>query len=146
MPIRYEISGSKEFRALAAKLRLAERDLPREVRQAVDRSARPLPATAKRSALMNLPRRGGLNLLVARARFTRRRISPSVVEVRTKGIEQLANTNAGRINHPTFGHRPRVTQLIPKARDWFFKPMRRAKGNVKDELEDAMHRTARKIT
>lgn len=144
--VRYEISGGKEFKALSAKLLAAERELPVEIRRAVDRSARPFPAAAKRSAVVNLPKRGGLNLLVARARFTVRRISATTVEVRAKGIEQLANINAGLVNHPTYGHRPRVTQRITRARDWFFKPMRKAKRETADELGDAMHRVAKRIT
>jgi hypothetical protein len=143
--VRYEFSGGRDFQVAAAKLRNAGRDLPAETRQAVDKSARPLPLAAKRSAVLNLPRRGGLNLLVARSRFTIRRTSPTTVEVRARGIEQLENTNEGRVNHLTFGRRPWITQRIPRARDWFFKPMRKAKRDVKDELEDAMHRVAKKI-
>jgi len=142
--VRYQVSGTN-FRVLGTKLRVAEHDLPIEIRRAVDKSARPLPAAVKRSAVENLPRRGGLNLLVARARVTIKRVSSTAVDVRAKGIEQLANTNAGRVNHPTYGHRPRFTQRIPKARGWFFKPMRRAKRATTDELEDAMHRVAKEI-
>lgn len=142
---RYEVSGT-DFRALAAKLRVAEHDLPAQARRAVTKAARPLPAAAKRSALANLPRRRGLNVLVARARITVRRVSPTTLDIRARGLEQLGNTNAGEISHPTFGHAPRVVQQIPKARDWFFKPMRKRKNEIADELGDAMHRVAKRIT
>lgn len=142
---RVEVSGT-DFHAVAAKLLAAEHDLPVHLRRAVDKSARPLPAAAKRSALENLPHHHGLNVLVARARITIRRTSSTTLEVRARGIEQLGNTNDGRIGHPTFGHRPRRTQLIPRARDWFFKPMRKRKNEISDELGDAMHKVAKEIT
>jgi len=146
MVTRFEVSGTGDFKRAAARLRVAERDLPREVRRAVDKGVRPLPIAVKRSAIMNLPRRGGLNVLVAQARITIKRVSATAVEVRAKGIEQLAETNAGRVWHPTFGHRPRILQRIPRAKDWFFKPVRRVKPDVKDEIEDALRRVARRIT
>jgi hypothetical protein len=131
MATRFEVSGTGDFKRAAARLRVAEKDLPREVRSAVDKGVRPLPIAVKRSAIMNLPRRGGLNVLVAQARIT---------------IKRVSETNAGRVWHPTFGHRPRILQRIPRAKDWFFKPVRRVKPDVKDEIEDALRRVARRIT
>lgn len=144
--VHFEVSGTEKFRVLAEKLRAAEHDMPERLRRAVDEGARDLPAAARRSALTNLPHRGGLAALVARARITNRRVSSTELEVRAKGIEQLANTNEGYVNHPTFRHRPRVTQPIRKAKGWFFQPMRRGKSKVKDKLGEAMHRTAKEIT
>lgn len=143
--VRYEISGTEKFRIAAAKLRAAEHEMPAKIRRAVDEAARPLPAAARRSALTNLPHRGGLNLLVARARIRTKRTSSSTLEVEANGIQQLPNTEAGYVNHPTFGHRPRVTQRIPRAKGWFFRPMRKAKPKIKDEIGDAMHKVAKEI-
>jgi ribosomal protein S21 len=39
-----------------------------------------------------------------------------------------------------------VTQAIPRAREWFNKPMRARKRKIADELGDAMHRIAKRIT
>lgn len=144
--VNYQVSGTEKFREAAVRLRIAERTLPERMRKAVDQGARPLPAAARRSALENLPHHNELNLVVARARITIRRVSPTMLEVRAKGIEQLGNTNAGRVNHPTYGHRPRRTQRIPRAKGWFNKPMRKAKPRVKKELGDAMHKVAKDIT
>lgn len=146
MVTRFVVSGGADFKRASARLRVAEKDLPREVRQAVDKGVRPLPAAVKRSAIMNLPKRGRLNILVAQSRITIKRVTATAVEIRAKGIEQLAETNAGRVFHPTFGHRPVVMQRIPRAKDWFFKPVRRVKPHLRDEIADAMREVARKIT
>jgi hypothetical protein len=145
MSTRYEISGSKEFSLLAVRLRAAEADLTVHMRRAVDKAARPMPVAARRSALSNLPHRGGLNVLVARARITVRRVSATTLEIHAKGIEQLGNTNEGFVSHPTYGRSPYGLQSIPRARDWFYEPLRRRKRQVADELGDAMHRTAKEI-
>lgn len=146
MPVRVEITGTEKFRSLAARLRAAEHDFKPEMGKALSDGARTLPAAARASALEKLPKRNGLNLIVARSRFRVRRISPQEVRVVATGIEQLPNTNDGFINHPTFDHRPRETQAIPKARGWFSDPMHRGKDKIGDAIGDAMHRIAKRIT
>lgn len=142
----FEFSGTAKFDVLAMKLRAAEKELRIEMGRALASGARPLPEAARRSAIEHLPKRGGLNMKVASARFRTRQLSNEQVDVVAKGIDQLADTNEGRITHPTYGHRPRRTQLIPKARGWFTQPMRRGKRRISNELGDAMHRVAKRIT
>lgn len=144
--VRVEISGEEKLRLLAAKLRIAEREFKPEIGKALAAGARPLPLAARRSAFDHLPKRNGLNRIVAEARFSVRRFGEMEYRVVAKGIMQLGNTDNGRINHPTYGHRPRVTQEIPKARDWFNRPMRAGKRKIANELGDAMHRIAQRIT
>lgn len=145
MVVRIEISGDAKARVLAAKLRIAEKEFKPEMGKALRSGARPLPNAARRSALEHLPRRNGLNQIVAAARFTLRRISVMEYRVTANGIDQLEDTNDGFITHPTFDHRPRKRQAIPKARGWFNKPMRAGKRRISDELGDSMRRVARRI-
>lgn len=146
--VRLEIDrrDTAKFHVLAAKLRAAEAEFKPEVGKALSDGARTLPAAARLSALEKLPKRGGLNLIVAKSRFRVRRVSQTEVQVVASGIEQLANTNEGYVVHPTFDHRPREKQAIPKARGWFSTPMRRGKNKISDAIGDAMHRIAKRIT
>lgn len=141
-----EISGGEKFRLLAAKLRAAEKEFKPEIGKALKEGTRPFPMAARRSALEHLPKRNGLNRLVAAARFTVHRISTMEYRVTATGIKQLQRTNEGHINHPTFRHRPRVTQSIPRADNWFNKPMRTHKREITDKLGEAMHKIAKRIT
>lgn len=144
--IEIEITGTEQLTVLAAKFRAAaDGGLQAELTEGLYRSTTPLTTDARMSALDNLPRRGGLNRIVAGARMTVER-GPMHVVIVAKGIPQLALTNAGEVVHPVYGHRPREHQLIPKARNWFFGPMRRGKDKVERELREAMRRVAKDIT
>jgi len=125
---------------------MAEKEFQPEMGKALAEGARPLPMAARVSALEHLPHRNHLNAIVASARIRVRRISEREVRVVANGIKQLANTNAGWINHPTYGHRPRERQRLPRAEGWFSDPMHRGKRRVSDKLGDAMHRIAKRIT
>lgn len=146
MNVSIKFSGDAEAKILAAKLRIAEKDFRPEMGKALRAGARPLPEAARRSAIENLPRRNGLNLVVAAARYRLRRISVMEYQVSAEGIKQLQYTNEGYVNHPTYDRPPRTRQSIPKAKGWFNKPMRRGKRKISDELGDAMHQVAKRIT
>lgn len=141
-----EITGGEQFAVLAAKLRAAAAgDLQRELTAATVKASKPLVRAGRSSALENLPHTGGLNRRVASSRFTTsRRLSG--VQIRVKGMDQLALTNRGQVKHPVYGRKVWVTQSIPQAKDWFFKPMRDGADAVRRELIKAMHRVAEKIT
>lgn len=144
--VHVEISGGAQAKLLGAKIRAAEKEFKPEMGKALHDGTRSLPMAARRSALEHLPKRKGLNLLVAAARFTVRRISVMEYQVKASGIPQLQHTNEGEVSHPTYGHRPRVTQTIPRAKDWFNRPMRAHKQKIADDLGDAMHKIAERIT
>lgn len=139
-----EIKGGEQFAAVARAFRQAEGELPRELVKALERSAKPLRKDAKASALEHLPSSGGLNHIVAGARMTVRRIANGV-RIVAKGIDQLRLTNQGKIVHPTYGHRPRKLQPIPKAKDWFTRPLRDGEPKVRKELVKALDKIARRI-
>jgi hypothetical protein len=140
--------GWKAERIARAFERAAAHDLRDELRRGLDDGARPIVDAAHRSALENLPKRKGLNLIVARARITvhhssGRRLS---IKILAEGIDQLYLIDkAGEVMHPTFGHRPRVIQPIPKAEGWFTEACQGKAHEMRRELERALDRVARRI-
>lgn len=142
-----EITGGEQFAALAGRIRRAEGELPHELTQALERSAPPLIAAAKRSAAANLPRRGGLAGIVAASDMSTQPRAGGI-RIVARGITQLPLTNTGFVRHPTFNHRTAkawVTQAIPKAREWFTRPMHEKSDTVRRELDKALNKIARRI-
>lgn len=139
----FEIRGGGEFTALAARIRKAEGELPREIVAALDRSAPPLEHAATRSALANLPKRGGLNAVVASAGMAHQRRAGGI-RITARGITQLKLTNDGAVRHPVYGEPSTwVGQSIPKAKNWFEKPIRDGMPKVRAELEKALDKLLR---
>lgn len=140
-----EIRGGEQFTALAARIRKAEGELQPELYDALDRAAPPLERAATRSAVANLPRRGGLNAVVAAAGMSHQRRAGGI-RIVARGITQLRLTNDGAVRHPVYGNPGTwVGQLIPKAKDWFDKPIRDGAPQVRAELKKALDKIARKI-
>jgi hypothetical protein len=144
-----QITGGEQAHALAMRLRRAANGgLDREVATGLDRATRKLDIDVRASAVANLPKRNGLNLVVARSLdVDTEKLTPLRLRVIAKGIDQLALIDAGKVVHPIYGRgRRRVLQRIPRARGWFDRPVRRRAGQIRRELRQAMNRTARKIT
>jgi hypothetical protein len=140
-----EIRGGEQFTALAARIRKAEGELKPELYDALERAAPSLEHAATRSAAANLPHRGGLNAVVASAGMTHQRRAGGI-RITARGITQLKLTNEGRVRHPVYGIPGTwVGQLIPKAKDWFTKPIHDGAPKVRRELEKALEKIARKI-
>lgn len=140
-----DVLGDGQFEALAARLRRAEGELPREIIEALEGVAPDLEHAATVSAATNLPRRGGLAAVVAASGMSHQRRSDGI-RIVARGITQLALTNAGLVRHPVYG-RPGtwVRQEIPKARDWFDGPISRGGPKVRKALGNALEKIARKI-
>jgi hypothetical protein len=139
-----EIVGGEQFAALAAKIRKAEGELPHELVKALERSAPPLKRAAKASAAANLPQRGGLAGIVAAAGMATQHRAGGI-RITARGITQLKLTNDGKVRHPVYGRSRFVTQAIPKALNWFYKPMQDGAPKVRRELNKALDKIARKI-
>lgn len=140
-----EVRGAEQFNELAARLRKARGELKPELYDALERAAPPLERAATRSAAANLPRRGGLNALVASAGMSHQRRAGGI-RIVARGITQLKLTNAGEVRHPVYGEPGTwVGQLIPKAKDWFTKPIHDGAPKVREELKKALDTIARKI-
>lgn len=139
------IRGGDQFTELAARLRKEAGELQPELIQALERSAPPLIRAAKTSAAENLPKRGGLAGIVASSQMTTQRRAGGI-RIVARGITQLPLTNSGKVRHPVYGNPGTwVTQAIPKALDWFDKPIRNGADKVREELNKALDKIARKI-
>jgi len=140
-----EVRGEEKFNALAARLRRAEGELQPELYDALERAAPPLERAATRSAAANLPHRGGLAAIVASAGMSHQRRAGGI-RITARGITQLKLTNEGKVRHPVYGNPGTwVGQAIPKARDWFNRPILAGAPKVRAELVNALDKLARKI-
>lgn len=145
----FEVRGAEKLAKVAKDLkRLGDKDLSKELYAGLNRATKPMRANAKKSAQDNLPRAGGLNKRVARARFSTRRKTgrnPGV-QIVAKGMDQLELMNRGFVRHPVYGNRGRwVNQPIPDAEDWFTKPMEDGKPEAQREIVKALDNVAKKI-
>ncbi len=143
------VTGAEKFASVAKALRQAgDKELQKELYSALNRATKPMRAEAKKSAEQNLPRTGGLNKRVARARMsTRRRAgkNPGVKIVAT-GMSQLGLMDKGRVRHPVWGNRGHwVNQPIPQARDWFTRPMEDGAKDVRREIVKTLDAIAKKL-
>jgi hypothetical protein len=143
------ITGADKFAKVAKALKQAgDKDLAKEFYSGINRSTKPLRAEARKSAERRLPRAGGLNKRVARARFTTRRRTGKNAGVRivAVGMDQLALMDQGRVRHPVWGNRGRwVNQPIPDAAGWFTEPMEEGAPQVRRELVRSLDAVAKKL-
>lgn len=141
-----EVDGADRLAALAKQLRAAgNKDLQRELGQAINRAMKPLKQSLRASA-KTLPARGGLAKSVSGAKLaTRRRSSARVAGVRlvaTSGLS-LYHLNEGTVRHYT--KTPRAlgrSQAI--APGWWDRPTEEAADDIRAELTAAMDAIARK--
>lgn len=143
------ITGADKFAAVAKELKkVGDKQLQKELYSAINRATKPMRAEAKKSAETNLPRAGGLNKRVARARMSTRRKTgknPGVKIVAT-GMSQLGLMDQGRVRHPVWGNRGRwVNQPLPQAEGWFTKPMEDGAKDVRREIVKTLDDIAKKL-
>lgn len=144
-----EIRGGDKFSKVAKELKkVGAKDLQKELYSAINRATKPMRAEAKKSAEMHLPKAGGLNKRVSRARMsTRRRTgkNPGVTIV-AKGMDQLAMMDRGMVRHPVWGNRKRwVNQPIPDAEGWFTKPMEDGAKEARREILKTLDEVAKRL-
>jgi hypothetical protein len=98
---------ARQIANLARELKAAARgDLRRLLLKDIRPAARPLIDEAKKSALENLPKSGGLAAEVASTEIkVRTSLSGSYARLRLVGISphRLRSLDAGRVRHPVFG-------------------------------------------
>lgn len=146
------IEGGAQLRALSRSLRAAGEDgkqLRRDTLRAIRETAKgPLTDELKKASTSRLPSRHGLaalaakNLKVAaRTKLTGSSAGVTVlVEVKDMDVTKL---NAGKLRHPTYGHRPWVNQKIPAG--IFDDAMKAVGGDVAKSIQAVVDDTARKI-
>lgn len=147
MPVTVH-AKAPDLKKLTRDLKEAGRsDLRKELYAGLNRGTKPLRGDIKATALDRLPSEGGLNVRVAAANI---RVTGSGGRVRIVarpskrgGQFDPAQTNAGAVSHPTYGHRPTITQSIPPG--WFNDPILRGLPQVQGELLEGIENVAAKL-
>ena len=109
-----ESVNAAEFEAFAAKLKQAERKVRGAVRKGIRDAVRPLTEGVVEEGAEGLP--GGLAAhVVAKGSRPQTRQSARAVTVvfGKKAGPQIGAIDEGSVRHPTFGHKPWVSQSIP---------------------------------
>jgi hypothetical protein len=143
--VSVEIKGAEQLAELSKRLKqFGDKDLQRELSQGITQAMKPVRPALRESARRTLPRKGGLNLRVARAKITTRR-SRQGVRLQAGGPRsQVDEINAGRFRHPVFGRKGRwVTQPITPG--WWDRPIDDLRDDVQRQLLAAMRRVAAKL-
>lgn len=134
-------TGAQSLRDLSRDLKKAGRhDLRKELFSGLNRATKPLRAEAKANALATLPSRGGLAARVAAANITVRgggaRVTIVARPSKRGGQFDPAGIDSGTVEHPTYGHKPTVSQSVTPG--WFTDPMLAGADRVREELLDAI--------
>lgn len=144
-----EIQGAEKFERVAKALKkVGDKELRKELYSALNRATKPMRANAKKSAQQRLPRTGGLNKRVARARMSTKRSTGKNpgVKIVARGMDQLSLIDQGHVRHPVWGNRGRwVNQPIPDAEGWFTEPMREGAPEARREIVKALDDVAGKL-
>lgn len=140
-----DVRGADDFQRLARALKdAANKDLARELNKGLREAARPFAQAVRQSARQRLPRRGGLNETVAKARISVRKSAKTGIRVQAGGRRsQLDRINAGRVRHPVFNTGEWVDQDV--APGFWDEPAQRLGPQVVEEGRKAVDRVAAEI-
>lgn len=142
------MAGELEFeppdmQALGKKLRAAGRkDLNSALTKRINTSVKPARQAFKKSALSRLPRRGGLNVRVAKTKYRTAKKKNGVRLVAT-GQDELDLLDSGTVRHPTFGHKPWVAQSVRPG--VFSDPWKALAPSIRAEVGKAIDDTIKEI-
>ncbi len=151
------VVGIEELAALARELKDAgEVGLRKEMYQGLGRAGKPMKAEARKGALEDLPKEGGLAEEIAASRFSVRNSllgrNPRITitgkgRTNDSGREHdLRAMDRGRIRHPSWGRRGArdwKTQTVRPG--WFTERMEKAAPLARDELQKAVDSILRKL-
>jgi hypothetical protein len=141
------VRGADQLIRLSRTLKtVGDKDLRREVRRALVDTTKPVRAAIRLHELATMPKRGGLNRVMARSRITtqvRGTGNHPGIRLATKSHDPRID-RSGRLWHPTFGYRDRgvVQQVTP---GHFTIPATRAAPEGRIQLIAAMNRIERKL-
>ena len=145
--------GARQLRMLARDLDRAGKELRRELPKALRDAARPMTEAIVKEALETLPKRGGFAEYIAKASITvSTRTGVSSASVRLVGRKRKAGSepqvdlpavNRGRLRHPTYGHSPWVTQMVPPG--FWDRGVARSAAEVDKRMQEALDRMRRRI-
>lgn len=139
---------SSELEALAARLRvLGEGGLQRELSDAIQHAAEPLPQAIRRGLAPRLPNRYAAELDADLSFRTRRYGGTVTFTGHTSRNRSLARLDRGVLGHPVFGMRSRANLRRWAAWEdqsvgpgWFTRPIEDSQERIREEIETAMKR------
>lgn len=141
MRVELEIDTAK-IHSLSVSIAIAHNLILSGMGEEAQDSASDIERAARTNALRKLPRRGGLAADVASSRFRRKRSRESL-EVVASSSYDLQGMDEGQIVHPTFGHRPWVTQSVQSG--WFSDSLEDAEEEYVDSVNELVARAINRI-
>jgi hypothetical protein len=145
MTVRF--GGADQLARLESNLLKASLQVGQTIARTVEKELVPLPEMVRDSALKILPRKGGLNRLVAdRVVPNQRRQTNSVLVFATgrQGLKGLRFIDRGKVRHPVHGNREKwVTQTVPK-RFWT-RPVGLREDEIKKAVKAALDALTKEI-
>jgi len=143
-----EVRGADQLVRLSKRLRqVGDKDLKKETRTALREATKPVQAAIRRHAEDVMPKRGGLNRVMARSRIsTQIRGSGNSPGIRLASKSHDPRINRGRLWHPVFGHRDRKLpqpQRVPEG--WFVPPTGTVTRAAQVQILAAMKRIEREL-
>ena len=142
----FEIKGAEKFLRLSKSLKAAgDLEMRKELNRSLREVTKPLIAETRLAARERLPKRGGLNVSVAKARQrVQIRTGAKTAGVRIVASGAVRGANAGVVRHPVFGNRARfVSQTVPGG--WFDQTLESSAPQVRVEIQAAIGRVERQI-
>lgn len=148
----FQVTGAEQFLRASKALKAAgELGLRKELHKAMRVAVKPLTPLTRAAAMEQLPKRGGMNVRVAKAKQTpQARTGARTAGVRLtvgKSGSGARGANVGVVRHPVFGDAKKwVDQPVPNATGWFDETCRQhAPTLVLPALEVALHDLAYEI-
>lgn len=140
------VEGASELRAVSVRLKEAGLvDLRKEMNAKIRAATLPVRPMVRASALQVLPKRGGLNVWVAKATtrtsvLTGAKTAGVVVRVSKRGHD-MKDIDAGQVRHPVYGNRKKwAAQTVPAG--FATTPMKKMAPVVGAACVKAMRETA----
>jgi hypothetical protein len=146
-------AGATAFYELSKRLKEAggsgRGSLRSEMHKAVKKAAKPLPKAVKDAAREKLPKRGGLNRVIAKRTpsvTTRTGATTAGVRIQDKKTDPRMSTQ-GRIYHPVFGRSGSdVVQIQPEIKGYFDETLKDEAPEVRDAIVEVLADFAQQIT
>lgn len=141
------MQGADDLGVLAKRLKeVGDKELRKELLRGIRVATKDTKAAIKANALRQLPKRGGLNVVVANSKFT----TKTRMSARSTGIKIMATNphsirgmDRGKLRHRVFGTDRWVSQSIPSG--WFSGPVEADAPKVQAEIGKAMASVAAKL-
>jgi hypothetical protein len=139
--IDMKLEGAEKLRAVARELkRIGDTDLRKALTKAIRDATKPTKAAIKASALANLPKRGGLAVLIANSRITNKiktGARTAGVTITAVNAHEIKSMDRGILRHPVFGDR-HVWKTQTIAPGWFSKPIEENGPEVQKQVGKAV--------